>query len=243
MKRFFIALQFLTILPIRIKPKIKDEDFGKSLAYFPMVGMLIGLILALSSFFFGFLPHTVSAILILVVAIVITGGMHLDGFADTCDALYGSKPRERILEIMRDSRIGVMGTIGIVSLLLLKFTLIANIPKDILWKALIMMTVFARWAQVLACFTSNYAREKGKAKHFIEYNGKGEFLTGCFFTIALSLLLMKFKGVILLAISLLPVFLFMSYVKRRIGGMTGDTIGATSEIAEVALLFFVGIEY
>lgn len=238
MKKFLIALQFLTILPIKIKSGITPREIGRSLAYFPIVGALIGSTLALSLFVFGFLPHLVTAVLVLIGSVLITGGVHLDGFADTCDGFYGAKPKEKILEIMRDSRVGVMGVIGVVTLLLLKFTLIVSIPQNILWRALIMMVVFARWSQVLACYTSNYARKEGKAEYFIEYNSKKEFFLGGLFAMALFLLLMKLKGIILLALSLLPILLFITYVKRRIGGMTGDTIGATSEVAEIAVLFF-----
>jgi adenosylcobinamide-GDP ribazoletransferase len=241
MRGFLIALQFLTILPIKIKSEIKEKDFGKSLLYFPIVGILIGLALSLTAFLFGFLSNLIAGIFVLIISLIITGGIHLDGFADTCDGFYQSKPKEKILEIMRDSRVGVMGVIGIVCLLLLKFILIVSIPREILWKSLIMMAVFARWGQVLACYTSDYAREEGKAKYFIEYAGKREFLAGSFLTMALFLLLMELEGVILLILSFLPIFLFINYVKRRIGGMTGDTIGATSEIAEIVVLFFTVI--
>ena len=238
-KRFLIALQFLTILPVNIKSEIKKEDFGKSLLYFPIIGILIGLLLVITAFLFGSLPNLVKAVFILIISIIITGGIHLDGFADTCDGFYGTKSKKKMLEIMRDSRVGVMGVIGIVCLLLLKFVLIVNIPQNILWKSLIVMTVFGRWTQVLACYTSNYARRKGKAVHFIKYSTKKAFLIASCFTLASFLLLLQLKGVVLLIFSLIPIFLFMNYVKRKIGGMTGDTIGAINEIAEIVVLFFV----
>jgi len=237
-KKFLIALQFLTILPIKIKSKIRKEDFGKSLLFFPVVGALIGLVLTLALFLLKFLPTLVIGAFILILSIVITGGIHLDGFADTCDGFYGNKPKEKILEIMRDSRIGVMGVIGIISILLLKFNLIVSIPQGILWKILIAMAVFGRWSQTAACYISNYVRPEGKAKCFIEYADKNEFFMGTFFTIALFLLLMGLKGVILLIFSLVPVLLFINYTKKKIGGMTGDTIGAASEIAETGVLLF-----
>lgn len=248
MKRFLIALQFLTILPIKIsarngsasggKSEIKEEDFGKSLVYFPIVGMLIGLLLALSLFVFSFLPPQVSVVLILVVSIIITGGIHLDGFADTCDGFYGFKPKAEILKIMRDSHIGTMGVAGIICLLLLKFAILTNIPKGTLWKSLIMMAVFARWTQALTCFISNYARQNGKAKFFIKYADRKGVIIGGLLTLALFLLLTTLKGLTLFIISLVPIFLFISYVKRKIGGITGDTIGAINEIAEILILLF-----
>ncbi len=236
MKKFLIALQFLTILPIKIKSEIKNEDFGKSLLYFPIVGMLIGILLTLTLYLFNFLPYLVLGVFILLVSFVITGGIHLDGFADTCDGFYGSKPKKKILEIMRDSRLGTMGVTGLICLLLLKFALIVNTPKDILWKILIMMTTFARLSQVFACYTCKYARQEGKAKYFMEYAAKKDVAIGVLFTLSLFLWLMQTKGAILF-LALIPlIFLFINYIKKRINGMTGDTIGALSELAEVSIL-------
>ena len=236
MKGFLIALQFLTIFPVRIK-SIEEKDFGNSLLYFPLVGLLIGSLLALSSFLFSSLPQFLKAVLIILTSIIITGGIHLDGFADTCDGFYGKKKREEILEIMRESSIGVMGGIGLIFNLLLKIGFITALSQAILWKALILMTLFSRWVQVLVCNISSYARKEGKAKYFIEYASKRSLYLGGGFCLALFLFLIQLKGVILFFLSLLPVFLFSSYVKRRIGGMTGDTIGAVSELSEITVLF------
>jgi len=238
MKRFLIALQFLTILPFNIKGKIEEKDFGRSLIYFPIVGLLLGLFLASIAYISALLPPLVTSVLILVAWTVITGGIHLDGFADTCDGFYGNRPKEDILKIMRDSRIGTMGAVGVVMLLLFKFAILSSIRSKDLWKVLIITVVFARWSQVLACFTSKYARDEGKAKYFIEYARKRDMFIGALFILILNWFLMGIKGVILFALLLAVIFLFIRYVKRKIGGMTGDTIGATNEIAEAAALFF-----
>lgn len=235
MKHFFIALQFLTILPIKISA-IKEKDFGKSLLYFPIIGMFIGFLLALTSFTFSFFPTQISAVLILVVSTLITGAIHLDGFADTCDGFYGSRPKEEILKIMRDSHIGTMGVIGLVGLLFLKFAILIEIPKENLGKSLIMMATFARWSQSLACGISHYARENGKAKYFIEYANRKRIIIGGLFTLGVFLLLKNSTGLVSFIISLITVLLFINYAKRKIGGMTGDTVGATSEIAEAMAL-------
>jgi len=237
MRSFLIALQFLTIFPVKIKSEIKNEEFGLSLFYFPLVGLAIGLVLSSSVILFSFLPVLVKGVLILIVSVIITGGIHLDGFADTCDGFYGDKPKEKILEIMRDSRIGAMGAMGLILLLLFKFSLIVNLQGVILWKALIEMAVFSRWSQVLACGITPCARQEGKANYFIEYLSKRILILGGVFTVVLFLLMAGLKGVFLFILPFLCVLLFMQYVKRRIGGMTGDTIGAISEIAEVSVLF------
>ena len=239
MKRFLIALQFLTVIPVKIKSKIEEKDLGASLMYFPAVGSLIGLLLAVMSLMVNFLPWPVAIALVLIASIAITGAIHIDGFADTCDGFFSSKHREKILEIMRDSRIGTMGTVGIVCLLLLKFNMLISIPKEILWKSLILMVTFARWTQALSCYISDYAREDGKARYFIEYSRGRDFFIGTLFTLCLFLLLIHIKGAILFFVSIFPALLFINFAKRRIGGMTGDTIGAASEIAELTLLFFM----
>jgi len=238
MKRFLIALQFLTILPVKIKSEVKEIDFGASLLYFPVAGLLIGLLLSLSALSFSLLPDLVKSAMILTLSIFITGGIHLDGFADTCDGFYGNKSVEKILEIMRDSRIGAMGVIGIASLLLLKFSLIASFPEVALWKILIVMPVFSRWSLELACHSTRYARPEGKAKYFIEYSRKRDLVIGGIFTLVVSVLLMSLKCMVLFFISLVPVLALIYYIKRKIGGMTGDTIGAVNEIAEACILIF-----
>jgi adenosylcobinamide-GDP ribazoletransferase len=131
-----------------------------------------------------------------------------------------------------------MGVAGIVSMLLLKFCLLANLPQGLLWKVLILTPVFSRWAQVLACYGASYAREEGKAKYFIEYATKEALAVGFLFTVALFCLFLQLKGLVLFSLSVLPVFLLLCYIKKRIGGMTGDTIGALSESAEVLVLLF-----
>ena len=238
MRGFLVALQFLTILPLEIKSELKEKDFGRALIYFPVIGALIGLVLALVLLAFDFLPNLAKIALVLTSSIIITGAMHLDGFADTCDGFFSGKSKEKILSIMHDPHIGTIGTIAVVSLLLLKFSLMASISKDILWKSLIMMAVFSRWIQVLACYLSKYAKEFGKARFFIEYASLKEVIIGGLITVTLLYVLENWKGLFLFIPVLAAAFLLINYIKRRIGGMTGDTIGAVSEIIEVCVLLF-----
>ncbi len=238
MKRFFVALQFLTILPIRIKSDIADEDIGKSLIFFPLVGLIMGITLAFIASLFNFLPSMVTAAVILIASIIISGGLHLDGFSDTCDGLYANMPKEKTLQIMRDSHTGAMGVIGVTLLLIFKFALLASMPKEHMGKSLVLTMVFSRYSQVFACFFSNYARSEGKAKYFIEYATRRIFFIATAFTLLIYFVLIKAKGLILFNLCLALSLLFIIWIKRKIGGMTGDTIGAVSEIGEVSMLFF-----
>ncbi|MFA4888153.1 MAG: adenosylcobinamide-GDP ribazoletransferase [Candidatus Omnitrophota bacterium] len=238
MKRLPIALQFLTVLPFKIRTEIKDEDYARSLIYFPVVGLTIGSILSLVPLCCGFLPVPVVGVIVLILLTFITGALHLDGFADTCDGFYGSKPKEEILRIMRDTRIGAMGIVGVTLLLLLKFSLIISIPRDALWRPLVLMCCFSRWVQAAGCLLP-YARDEGKAGLFIKYARKRDIVIAGLFTALVSYALFSLKGIAIFFSSLIPALLFIRYAKTRIGGMTGDTLGAVSEIAEVSTLFSI----
>lgn len=239
MKHFLIALQFLTIFPITINGELKEEDFGRSLTYFPVVGAIIGLVLVLSFFVLRFLPIYVASALFLIISIFIYGGMHLDGFVDTCDGFYGNKPPEKILEIMKDSHVGAMGVIGIICLLIFKYSLLVSLlPFENVWKIIFLMAVFSKFMQVAACYKTGYPRREGKAKYFVGKTTSIQLISGLIFTAGLFILLLKIYGIIIFILSAVTILFIVKWFKSKIGGMTGDTIGAVSEISEVLILFF-----
>ncbi len=237
MKRFLLAFQFLTILPINMKSKVREADLRASLVYFPFVGSVIGVILYSIILIFGYAPNSVLAAVLIISHIFITGALHLDGFSDTCDGFFSGQKKEKILQIMKDSRVGAMGVAGIFSLLILKYSFFVSISHEMLGRSLIMTFTFSRWSQVLACYLSNYARSEGKGKSFIGNVDQKHVFRGGVFTLVLFLFLGGLKGLSAFFVSIIPVILFINYVKNKINGMTGDTVGATNEIAEVSVLF------
>ena len=160
MTSLLLAIQFLTVIPLKIRD-VNERKLADALIYFPLAGLLIGLILAgLSTALFSlhFYEFTVAVVLVVALA-AITGGMHLDGLSDTFDALAGGKDKEKRLEIMRDSHAGAMGVISIVCVLLLKAALIFSLrPQDYL-PALILMCILSRWSMVEASSQTGYASE------------------------------------------------------------------------------------
>ena len=223
----------MTIFPLEFKLKPKPKDFAKSLLYFPAVGLAIGFVLVSILFITRFLPSQVQAVIILITLIIITGGIHLDGFADSCDALFGTFDKNKMLKIMRDSRLGAMGVLGLVSLLLLKYAIIVSIPKLVLWKWLLVMPILGRWVQVIACYLSTYARTEGRAEYFIRYVGKKELLGAGLFALAGSLFGAGLNGVIVFLLTSVFSLGIIYGIKRKIDGMTGDTIGALNEFGEL----------
>jgi adenosylcobinamide-GDP ribazoletransferase len=170
-EQFRIALGFLTILPVDRSLQATPERLGRSMALFPAAGVLLGLILVvLNSLLDALIPRAVLDCLLLLVLIVMTGALHLDGIADLLDGLAGGKDREGILRIMKDSRVGAMGVVGLVMLLLLKYLSLFNLPLELKSAGLIFMLAAGRWVQVVLAVSCRYLRgQEGTGAVFMEH--------------------------------------------------------------------------
>lgn len=240
MVSFLLAVQFLTILPVEIKD-YRQEKFSGATMYFPLVGLMLGvLLIGVVSFLHLFvLPAITMDILLVVALIVVTGGMHLDGLSDTADALCSGKSKEEMLAIMRDPHIGVMGVLSLISVILLKAGLLFALPSGLLIQALILMCVISRWSAVLAMFLFPYARKEGKAKPFISEMNFPAVLISILFAILLVFAAGQFKGLLILSIIAGFVCISGKYFCNKIGGISGDTLGATIEVSEILVLLFI----
>ena len=245
---FLLALQFLTVLPIRLR---RTEDaspqMARALPWFPVVGALLGLTLALADLacrpVFA-LP--VRDALVLALAALLTGMLHLDGFVDCCDGLLGVRTVERRLEIMRDSRVGAYGAIGIGLLLLLLFTALGALPMG--WRAfaLIAAPALGRWSMALAIVRYPYARASGAGSAFRARPRHLLWTTlalGFVLALAGSLLRLALWPIVALALVAPLVALGWGWwASRRLGGgLTGDTYGALNELVELAVLLLVPV--
>lgn len=238
MTRFLMAIQTLTRLPIR-EIDWNEVDYGKASLYFPLVGLIVGvhlyLLYLVSNMFF---PPIVMAAILLIGNILLTGGIHLDGFMDTVDGVFSGRSKERKLEIMKDSRVGANAVVGLFSLLLLKFTLLLYLPIE-LWQGLPLMVGIGRWVMVYSFFRFPYARPEGLGRAHQQYTTRLEFF-GALATISLAaFLLWKVQGLIALLVCTLIAHFLASRLCKAIGGLTGDTYGALGETIEVAFLILV----
>ncbi|MFA5099851.1 MAG: adenosylcobinamide-GDP ribazoletransferase [Candidatus Omnitrophota bacterium] len=240
MNKILLALQCLTIIPVRIK-NVKNRDLAGSVAYFPFIGFLLGCALAGAvnlGRHINFPDIGLSAIIVILLAIL-TGGMHLDGLADLFDALGSRKNREEMLAIMRDSHIGSMGVIAIAGAMILKTTLLLAAGTPLQAGSLIIMCVISRWAMVFLMYRFPYARREGKAKIYLDGINAHIFSIATAFTLAISFLVGQMQGIIVLGIAALFVYLTGKYLAKKLGGITGDAIGATNEITEIVCLFIM----
>lgn len=241
MKSFLSALQFLTIIPIKIK-NMKESYLSRSLIYFPIIGLILGLILVsinkLLLLFLNFTEFSLSIILV-VSLIILTGGIHLDGLSDTFDALLSRKNKEEMLKIMRDSHIGVMGVLSIISVLLLKISFLYSISVSLKSVSLILMCLLSRWGMVFSMYLFPYAREEGKAKVFIAGINLKIFILSSLITLIYTFFIWNIKGLIVLIIIIIFICIFTRTINKKIGGITGDTLGAINELTEVIVLLSV----
>jgi adenosylcobinamide-GDP ribazoletransferase len=210
------------------------------MAWFPLVGLIIGAILAGLDFLLApVLPDLPATALVLVAWVALTGGLHLDGFVDCCDGLLVAKPAEQRLEIMKDSRVGAFGVIGVVCLLLVKFSALVTLaPGDRLGWLLVVPTL-SRWTMVWAAWRYPLARRDGFAAWFRAGLSWPHVLVAGSTALAVALLIGRLAGLGSFAAIWLFTILFAIWVQRRIPGLTGDVYGALNELAEVVGLLFV----
>ncbi len=228
------AFSFLTVLPVAwLKPK-GDRAPGYAFSFFPFVGMMIGLLASLVAAI-RFLPPDLTAFLTLAVWVVLSGGLHLDGFADSCDGLLATVGPERRLEIMKDPRAGSWAVIGVVLLLLGKWVTIGHVA----FPMLLLPPIAGRWAMTLAVALFPNARPGGIGAYFRNRLGRAQLIIATVIPLAAALAL-GWRGVVALAASFVVMLLFGRWASKRLGGgLTGDTYGAICELVELVCLILL----
>lgn len=239
-KRFLLTLGFMTRIPVNVNlGEVKDEDMHKGFLYYPVVGLIIGIVDMIVYLLISLILPSFFGIVFAVLAnFCVTGAFHLDGLSDTADGIYSARTKERMLEIMKDSRIGTNGAIAMCFDLILKIGGLAYIPHTMIPVMLLLMPVAGKMVQGAIVYKAVYPREKGIGIYVGTVDGPT--VIG---TVIIGLLLMiagfSYWGVILFAVLYLFAYLFRIYITGKIGGITGDVMGAGSELSEVLLLLGV----
>lgn len=238
LRPFLVALQFLTALPMRITDPPDADATGRSLLYYPLVGLVLGALLAGLAWLLSGTPALVAAALLLAVWVALTGALHLDGLADSADAwLGGLGDRERTLAIMKDPYCGPAAVVILVLVLLIKFTALAYLVPNGHWEILFVTPVLGRTALVWLFLTTPYVRPHGLGGLLANHLPRRACLVMVIFTLAVVALVIGPMAIGLL-LAVVAVFLILRRLMlQRLGGTTGDTAGALVEITEsVALL-------
>jgi adenosylcobinamide-GDP ribazoletransferase len=234
------AFAFLTRLPVASGPLL-EADLGRSVAFFPLVGLVLGLVLAgVAALLGGALPGPVLAVVLIAVLAGLTGGLHVDGLADTFDALGGGRgDRQRMLDLMRDSRIGAHGAAALVLVLLLKVFALAALLQRRELAAVLLFPAMGRWAVAPSIVLHPYARSEGLGRAFNGAARPREVAIATAILAAAVLVLGPWLAMPALG-ALAAAALFALWLRRRLGGLTGDVYGATIELAEATALVLAG---
>jgi adenosylcobinamide-GDP ribazoletransferase len=242
---FLLALRFLTIIPLGRQKETFRGSIASAGKYYPIIGLLIG---GLAWLFYyciqHFFPAMVSVGLLMIFMVILTGALHLDGLADCLDGLYGGTDLGGRLDIMKDVHLGTMGVIGLILILGIKYLLLREILAfSSLWLWIILVPVISRWTPIFLAFLYKYARpEGGLGKALVEGTGKKELFWATLLAWTPILALSGYQGLGLILVVLLWSFLCGEYFRRKVGGVTGDILGAVIETSEVwAMLYVVGM--
>ena len=269
MKGFLLLLSFMTRIPMP-KTEYDEEKLGKSMKYFPVVGIIVGFILLFFCIIFNFIFNnlnysTVLPLMILVVILtdlITTGALHLDGLADTFDGIFSYRSKHKMLEIMKDSRLGSNGALALILYFLLKFVLFYSLiieSRELTLYAIMTYPVVSRFCSVVSCASSPYARGSGMGKTFVDNTKTCGLIVATIITLlyTIGMLFIPFilftnyslpiqfmiqtilVIVIIVALLALFAYAFSKLIERKIGGITGDTLGALLEISSLVYIFLI----
>lgn len=234
MKSILLMITFFTRIPVRYNYEYNEEDFIRGIKFLPLIGLIVGAIMYIPVFLQNVIHGPIIALLTWVIYIGITGGLHIDGLADTFDGLFSNRDKKKILEIMRDSRIGTFGVLGILLLIIWNLVFTSYIDLGFI----ILVPVVGRSAAILSASISQYAREgQGMGKAFVENCGTSEAVLAVISSYLLGILFFKLQVLIVLTITYLVVLISTENIKQKIGGMTGDTIGFIIEFSQGIFIF------
>lgn len=231
-----MTVQFLTRVPVPRIHEISEAEMGKAAAFFPLVGVLIGAVGALVFWLLQkILPVPTAVLGTLIFTSFLTNGFHEDGLADTFDGFGGGWTKDRVLEIMRDSRVGTFGALALIFLVLGKYSLLSSLPQPQIWRWFIVAHAAARWTSMPLCVWLPYARKEGQGKLVAKQVGLLE-MTFATFTMLVVLLLLPWRAAMAaMIVTTLLTLLSGAYYKTRLQGITGDCLGATNQLAEVGI--------
>ena len=238
LQRVALAVQFLTIMPWPSKAVCQPEDLGGSMAFYPLVGAMLASALA-GVYWLGIavFPEGVLRPAVILLLVLVTGGLHLDGLADVCDGFYAGATKADVLRIMKDPHGGSMAVVGIVGVLLAKVALLSHLPSSMLYSALMVFPVISRCGMVWGTWTAPYARSEGGTGQLFFQTLRGRHVgSATAFVGFWTVLCAGWSAIILLLCAAAATALWVAYCGRRIGGMTGDTLGALNEWLEIVTL-------
>lgn len=239
---FLLIVQFFTRIPVNINLSCEMEDFRRGAVFLPIVGLIIGIIQwAVYKLCIKVIPLNATIALVILTGVIITGGFHIDGLGDTCDGFFAFKGDEKIIEIMKDSRIGTYSCIAIVMDLLFRYSLLTFVVNGFSI-AIIVVPAISRICTIFISCIGKTAKSTGTGNFLINNVGKKEFIISLVIIVFILTLIMNPRYVAILIISsMIFTVLFNAFCKSKIGGLTGDSLGAINELNEILALIIIAM--
>jgi len=251
LERFITLLSFLTRLPVKTSGNL-DEEFHRSAKYFSLVGIVLGAFYIFSGVLaFKIFGSFIGALIYVSINIILTGGLHLDGLGDTFDGLYSYRDKDKVLEIMKDSRLGTNALLAILILLLFKIALADKFLSQGYYYGLFFMPVAGKISSVYACYKGKTAKKSGMGNAFIGKVSKKDFYialgVGILAMVVVSIITRDYSIAIInisvILILMIFTLIYLNHVYKIIDGLTGDVLGAICELSEVGylLIYYLGV--
>lgn len=238
MKKLLVAISFYTRIPIHLKSEVTEDDFFSSMRLIPVVGILIGGVLAGLFWLLKSVPDDIRGLTLAVAYILLSGGLHIDGFMDSMDGLLSNRPKDRVFEIMKDSRVGAFGVLGILVL----FSLLTVFLKYADWWMVFLFPVVGRSGALISASMTEYAKEKKElGARFMDDTKPIHGLLAGVLAVAVALPASLYHAGAV-ALAFLGTFIVTKWTVSKIGGNTGDTIGMVIEVTQAIFLvaaFFI----
>jgi adenosylcobinamide-GDP ribazoletransferase len=234
MNSFFIMTLFFTRIKAPYNVEYNEEEFAKGIKMLPLVGAVVGGILYIVLYLLDFIgfENQMATIIAWIIYVVLTGGIHIDGLADTFDGIYSNRERERMLEIMKDSQIGTFGVLGIISVLAIGVVGSSFLDKTVFF----VFPIISRSIALLICYLNSYARKDGMGKLFIERCTKREAAVGIVTAAIIAVFFFGIAGIVSLALSIVFISFSVNRIAEKLGGITGDVIGFSIEVVQVVFI-------
>ncbi len=239
LRQFLLMVQFLTRIPVTARLDVDEKDFGEGLAFAPLVGFIIGLILY--AIYMGasfFLPLPAVSVVIVVSYILLSGGLHFDGLGDTFDGVFSGRPKQRVMEIMKDSRCGTNALLAIICVVLMDIAFIYTLLTNGAPEIIVLFPVTGRLACLVGAGAFNYARDDGLGKSFVNHCGAKHIAAGLITLMVVHFIFGGFGYIFLGAAGAIAGYLLNLFFSKKISGVTGDILGACCELNQMFYLMF-----
>ena len=235
---FFTALMFFSRIPCPAWVEYNEENLKRSAKYLPLVGVIIGSLVAIVYWLAHFIfPQSVAILLSMIASLLLTGAFHEDGFADACDGFGGGNDRDSVLRIMQDPRIGSFGAIATVMLLLLKFETLTHINTALLPATLIAAHALSRFSAISFVYTHDYVRAEGtgKSSHIAQRTNRTDLSLAAVFGLIPLLAFDLVTALFIVGVIAIARWQMAKYFTKRLGGYSGDCLGMAQQLSEVLI--------